>query len=78
MGEKYRPSNGSEGSSFISHWCDRCERDRAFREGRGDSCSIVANTLVYNVGDPEYPEEWTWDKDGVPICTAFVLDKEAH
>jgi len=28
----YRPSNGTEGDIFMSRFCARCERDRAFQE----------------------------------------------
>lgn len=28
--------------------------------------------MVYNVNDKEYPEEWIYDKDDKPTCTAFV------
>ena len=68
----YRPSNGTEGDAFIAAFCERCERDRAFREGTGDGCEILARTLVLDVDDPDYPTEWTYDTDEMPTCTAFV------
>lgn len=38
----------------------------------GDLCQILADTMAYNVDDPEYPSEWQYGKDGHPVCTAFV------
>ena len=31
-GEKYRPSNGTEGDCFFAGWCCKCQRDKAMRE----------------------------------------------
>lgn len=70
-GKPYRPSNGTEGDMFIGMWCRGCERDRAFREERGDSCPIVAMTFCVNTDDPDYPKEWRYDAVGVPECTAW-------
>lgn len=75
MTRRYRPSNGDEGMSFMARFCDRCERDRAFQDGTGDSCPIAAATMVFGVNDPEYPCEWIEEDDG-PRCTAFELRKE--
>lgn len=72
----YRPSNGTEGAIFMAHFCDRCERDRAYREGHGDSCPIVANTMVYSADAPEYPQEWVEDENG-SRCTAFEPEQPA-
>lgn len=71
MAKPYRPSNGTEGVSFIDYFCGRCERDRAFREERGDSCPIVAASFAFDIHHPSYPKEWIEDDDG-PRCTAFV------
>lgn len=71
MVKKYRPSNATEGRLFFEMWCDRCKKDQAFRDGVGDSCPIVASTIIYNVDNPNYPKEWTFDDNGRPICTAF-------
>ena len=73
---RYRPSNDTEGARFMGSFCDYCENDRAFREDpdRGKSCDILARILHYDLKDPEYPFEWTYDDDGQPTCTA--LQKE--
>lgn len=70
-GEKCRPSNGTEGMIFMEHFCERCKRDAAFRDGTGDSCQIAANTMAFDVSDSEYPAEWQYGEDGQPKCTAF-------
>jgi hypothetical protein len=54
----------------MSYFCDRCERDRAYREGAGDSCPIAAATMAFGKDEPDYPREWIEDDLG-PRCTAF-------
>lgn len=70
----YRPSSGTEGADFQDRWCCRCEMDAKFQANpdAADGCPIVAATFVYDVTDPNYPKEWTYDKKGEPCCTAFV------
>jgi hypothetical protein len=63
--EKYRPSNGTEGECFMAEWCDRCAKD-----AKPLSCSIITDTMAYDVDDAEYPSEWVWDGK-TPRCTAF-------
>lgn len=68
----YRPCNGSEGEWFESRFCDRCERDRDYRENDGDSCPILGNALAFDIGEQGYPKEWIEDDNGEnPRCTAF-------
>jgi hypothetical protein len=83
-GEKYRPSNGTEGDCFFAAWCCKCQRDKAMREGSNidecddnERCDIIANTMAYDLEDPEYPVEWQYGKDGQPCCTAFVTAGDA-
>lgn len=78
-GEKYQPSNGTEGECFFEGWCCRCARDKAMSEGKDyDSCSddeiceIIGATMRFNVEDPDYPKEWIYGADGQPMCSAFV------
>lgn len=80
VGEKYQPSNGTEGLYFFEAWCMRCARDKSMSEGKDydlctedETCSIIANTMAYKPEDDEYPKEWQYDKDGQPCCMAFVL-----
>jgi len=80
MTRSYRPSNGTEGEFFMADWCDRCDRDRAFRDGTSDSCPIAAATMWADVNSPDYPREWICDAEGWPgnpRCTAFVADGPA-
>jgi hypothetical protein len=67
----FRPSCGSDGADFMARWCGRCRLDRAFREDRGDSCTIAAATMAFAISDPEYPREWRRDGPSGPRCTAF-------
>jgi hypothetical protein len=30
-----------------------------------------AMSMAFEIDDPEYPEEWVYDEDGRPKCTAF-------
>lgn len=76
---KFRPSNGTMGDCFFAGWCFQCQRDKAMREGANidecddnERCDIIAQTMIHDVDDPEYPIEWQYDKNGEPCCTAFV------
>ena len=79
-GKPYRPSNGTEGEIFDGMWCDHCERDRRYRENwtddnmpdAEDGCPILADTLIFNTADAEYPKQWRYDESGVPECSGFV------
>jgi len=76
MTKPYRPSNGTEGEMFFCAWCDRCKHDAAFRRNpdSGRGCALIANSMAYNIGDPEYPKQWVEDDDGSnPRCTKFAL-----
>lgn len=72
----YRPANGFEGADFMASFCDRCERDEAFRQGTGDSCSIVADTMCLDTDEEGYPVEWRQDGPEGPRCTAFVRARQ--
>lgn len=76
-GKPYSPSNGSEGLDFQAAFCDRCQReaDPRWDRGNGDGrfgCTILSDALLFRVGDPKYPHQWTHDERGRPTCTAFV------
>ena len=74
-GEKhYCPSNGTEADYFDDFWCSECERDSSYRENDDETvrgCPILAAALTFDVDDPDYPPEWTYDAKGQPRCTAF-------
>jgi len=71
--KKYRPSNGTEGCYFTSHWCDICAKDD-FDPDADDSkgCPILLKTLMMETDCKDYPEEWVCEDDGSnPRCTAY-------
>ena len=69
MSKSYRPSNGSEGESFMAVFCNRCKKDADYE----NPCEILGRSFWHQTGDPEYPAEWIMDDDGLsnPRCTAF-------
>lgn len=71
---KYQSSNGTEGMCFQEGWCERCQRDRAFRDDpdNADGCKILADSMAYEIGDAAYPDEMIETEGGEPKCTAFV------
>ncbi|PKO49044.1 MAG: hypothetical protein CVU31_02685 [Betaproteobacteria bacterium HGW-Betaproteobacteria-4] len=78
-GEKYRPSNGTEGDLFFAAWCGKCQRDKAMREGcaieecdDSERCDLIASTMMFDIDEPGYPTEWQYDKTGQPSCTAYI------
>ena len=73
MKEKYRPSNGTEGMIFCEHFCDQCIHEK-FNHTMNDvdkKCDILSATMLYDIDDPEYPSEWTYDDQGHATCTAW-------
>jgi hypothetical protein len=62
-GEKWRPSNGTEGDIFMDAYCGYCRREIG--------CEILAASLVCEVDHPNYPSEWQIGTDGQPTCTVF-------
>lgn len=69
-GEKYRPSNGTEGEAFTSTYCMNCFHCDPNPEGE-KQCEIMMRTFLYYTNDPEYPKEWIYDENNNPICTAW-------
>lgn len=79
VGQKYRPSNGTEGAMFIDAWCANCERDYGMMAGLpleecddNRICDIIGDTYLFALDHPKYPSEWQYGNDGQPRCTAFV------
>lgn len=68
MTRPYRPSNGTEGMSFMDSFCfNGCKH-----ETKEKPCQIMGRSLGYSIGDPEYPKEWIQEDDGSrPRCTAY-------
>ncbi len=73
-GQRYQPSNGTEGMIFIDKWCSHCARDKAMREGEPveecddrELCPIIARSMADGGC-----EEWVYGSDGQPRCTQYV------
>lgn len=63
-GQKYRPSNGTEGMIFEEHYCQDCKL--------GDKqCLIWGNAFFFDKANEKYPSELQYGPDGQPTCTAF-------
>lgn len=73
MGDKYRPSNGSEGEFFKDKFCRRCQWFKWHNFGgmKYQTCPIELATTKYEEDSDKYPNQWTYDEDGKPICTEF-------
>lgn len=69
-GDKYQPSNGSEGDWFTGKFCWQCIHCDPDPEG-AKQCDILCKSLVFDTKDEEYPSEWTYDDNGKPTCTAW-------
>lgn len=74
MTESYRPSNGSEGDSFMAQFCQNCARSN-FEDNTKRPCIILGRMMGFGVDDPLYPKELIEDDKG-PRCTAFIPDGE--
>lgn len=69
-GEKYRPSNGTEGMCFMDSFCSHCIHENPIDEN-GKKCEIVTLTHCLDITDKDYPKAWVY-KDNKPICTEYV------
>ncbi len=70
-GQAYRPSNGSEFSSFESAYCRRCTKDLHHPHGDSGGCPLIVRAMALGVEEEGYPQEWIHGPDGWPTCTAF-------
>ena len=73
VGQKYRPSNGTEGDIFTSYYCANCLNEEWMHTGNDNDkkCEILSNTMIFDIDLKEYPSEWQYTKEGQPTCTAF-------
>lgn len=71
--EQYRPSSGTEGMMFQARFCDQCIHEKwNHTQKDGDKkCDILNRSILHDLNDPEYPEEWIRDPEEGPICTKF-------
>lgn len=68
-GQKYRPSNGTEGDLFMSEYCWRCQLET--------HCTIPGKTALYQIEADDYPAQWQIGSDGQPTCTEFLKRKDS-
>jgi len=70
---KYRPSNGSEGEWFMDKFCENClyEKWTHTMNDKDAKCDILSNSMLYDLNDPKYPAEWTYDAQGHATCTKY-------
>lgn len=72
-GERYMPSNSTEGYSFIETWCGTCARDKAAREGADiDDCDDDEVCQILGASFRDEAVEWRELEDGRCICVAHV------
>lgn len=71
-GDKYRPSNGTEGEIFEENYCAKCRFYDA-QEGVLTVCSkeLQDRAMIFDIDSPKYPSEWTYTEQGKPTCTAW-------
>lgn len=67
---KYRPSNGTEGMGFIECYCMNCVYENPHPDAK-PKCDILSRSFLYGIKDEKYPEEWQYNENDQPICTAF-------
>lgn len=70
-GEPYQPSNGTEGMWFTENFCMNCIHCDPNPEGE-KQCDILCRSLLFKIGDKEYPTEWQYGDNDNPICTNWV------
>jgi hypothetical protein len=71
VNNSYCPSNGTEGEAFVDEFCMNCLHCDPDPDGK-KQCTILLATLCFYPNDPNYPQEWTHDALGHPVCTKHV------
>jgi len=70
--KKYQPSSGTEGDIFMAAFCEKCKK-MDFQDDDAEPCPILGLTMMLqSIEHEDYPEEWRYNADGKPTCTAFV------
>ncbi len=60
---------------FMEGFCYRCKHD----DPENDVfCEIVGKTMMYDIDDAGYPDEWQYGEDGQPVCIKFEPDAESE
>jgi hypothetical protein len=76
---KYKPHSNDEFGYFYDEWCARCHYEEEYRLTNDNGCPILTSSMAFDVDDPEYPEQLTY-QDEKPCCTNFctVEDKKPY
>lgn len=71
--KKYRPSNGTEGEAFVYTHCYHCIHGKYEHTGdvNDSPCDILSRSFFCDINDKDYPEEWVYDDNNRPTCTAW-------
>lgn len=71
--KKYRPSNSTEGMGFIDHYCCNCIHGKYEHTGdtNDNPCEILIRSFFLDINDKDYPEEWQYNENNEPVCTAW-------
>lgn len=58
---------------FTERYCEQCifEKWTHTMNDNDAKCDIFSATMIYDLTDKEYPQEWTHNENGEPICTKF-------
>jgi hypothetical protein len=58
---------------FVEEFCMNCLHEKFLHTNKfGDKqCDIFSRSLIYGVNEPGYPEEWIYDENDNPTCTAW-------
>lgn len=68
----YRPSNGGEGDWFYGRYCTRCWNENYTEETPDRGCKLIAASMAFEIGSPDYPKSWVMEDDGTnPRCLRF-------
>lgn len=60
--KRYRPSNGTEREIVFGCLCADCRK--------ATRCTLVDRSMMFQIDDPNYPQEFIRDENGDPQCTA--------
>ena len=67
-GEKYLPSNGSEGDCFTETYCVVCRRGIMFRNHSAKTdCEIFKKAFITG----SFVKQWVYNENNEPVCTSF-------
>jgi hypothetical protein len=69
--KRYKPANGTEGEWFFNKFCYRCKNYVDFGTHEDCNWNLILAAEINEITDLDYPDEWTYDEGGNPVCTSF-------